>query len=245
MNPAVKVLTYSRSALYYDALLTASGKNYAREAAVICELVDRYKRSEGRRLLDVGCGTGRHLEQLVKRFECEGLDIDRSMLALAAERCPDARLHLTDMIGFNIGTRFDVIICLFGSIAYLPTLQRFEQAISNFARHLNPGGIAIVEPWLRPSEWEDGRVSASYADLPDVKIARMHVARRDDNVALLNFHYMVGMRDGVRTFEETHRLLILNDEQYRSAFLRAGFELHQGTQVLGGRDLFVGVLPPA
>lgn len=237
------MLTYSRSALYYDALLTAGGKNYARESAVVGELVDRYKRSPGRKLLDVGCGTGRHLEFLCERFECEGLDIDRGMLAAAAERCPHARLHLTDMIGFNLGTRFDVIVCLFGSIAYLPTLQRYEQTIATFARHLNPGGIAIVEPWLRPNEWEDGRVGASFADLPDTKIARMHVARRDDNVALLNFHYMVGMRDGIRTFEETHRLLIMTDDQYRSAFLRAGFELHQGTQVLGGRDLFVGVLP--
>jgi len=235
------MLTYSRSALYYDALLTASGKNYARESAVIGDLVERYKRSSGRRLLDVGCGTGRHLEHFRERFECEGLDIDRSMLATAAERCPEAKLHLTDMIGFNLGTRFDIITCLFGTIAYLPTVQRFEQAIANFARHLVPGGVAIVEPWLRPNEWEDGRVGASFADLPDMKIARMHVARRDDCVAILNFHYMVGMRDGVRNFEETHRLLILSDEQYRNAFLRAGFELHQGTQVLSGRDLFVGV----
>ncbi len=235
------MLTYSRSAVYYDALLDAGGKNYAREAAVVCELIERYKRAPGRRLLDAGCGTGRHVEHLRERFECEGLDIDRGMLAVAAERCPDVRFHLTDMIGFNLGTRFDAIVCLFGSIAYLPTVQRFEQTIANFARHLVPGGVAIVEPWLRPYEWEDGRIGASFADLPEMKIARMHVARRDDCVAILNFHYMVGMRDGIRNFEETHRLLIMNDDQYRSAFLRAGFELHQGTQVIGGRDLFVGV----
>ncbi|MGH7738141.1 MAG: class I SAM-dependent DNA methyltransferase [Candidatus Tyrphobacter sp.] len=235
------MLTYSRSALYYDALLATSGKNYARESLVIGELVDRYKRSAGRRLLDAGCGTGRHLEHLSRRFDCEGLDIDRGMLALAAERCPNVKLHFTDMIGFNLGERFDIITCLFGSIAYLPTLQRFEQTIANFARHLVPGGIAIVEPWLRPHEWEDGRVNASFADLPDMKIARMHVNRRDENVALLNFHYMAAMRDGVRSIEETHRLLILSDDQYREAFLHAGFELHAGSQVLGGRDLFVGV----
>ncbi len=235
------MITFSRSAQYYDALLTAAGKDYARESAVICELVERYKRSPGRRLLDVACGTGRHLECLRERFECEGLDIDRGMLALAAERSADIPLHLADMIGFNLGTRFDVIVCLFGSIAYLPTVQRFEQAIANFARHLAPGGIAIVEPWLRPNEWEDGHVSARFADLPGMKIARMHVARRDELVAILNFHYMVAHTDGVRSFEETHRLLLLSDEQYHDAFLRTGFELHHGKQVLAGRDLFVGI----
>ncbi len=236
------MITFSRSAQYYDALLTASGKNYARESAVVGELIARYKRSPGNRLLDVGCGTGRHLEYLCERFECEGLDIDRSMLGAASERCPKARLHLTDMIGFNIGTRFDAIVCLFGSIAYLPTIQRFDQTVANFARHLAPGGVAIVEPWLKPNEWEDGKVVASFADLPEMKIARMHVTRRDDCTAILNFHYMVALRDGVRSFEETHRLMLLTDEQYRAAFLRAGFELHQGTHVLGDRDVFVGVL---
>jgi len=235
------MIAYARSADYYDALLDAAGKDYVREAAVICELVERYKRSPGRALLDVGCGTGRHVEQLRERYTCEGLDVDRGMLAVASERCPRLRFHLTDMIGFNLGKRFDVIISLFGSLAYLPTVQRYDQAIANFARHLVPGGIAIVEPWLRPSEWEDGHVAARFADLPDMKVARMHVSRRDDCTAILNFHYMVAMRDGIRTFEETHRLLLMTDEQYRNPFLRAGFELHHGTNVLGGRDVYVGI----
>ncbi len=237
------MITYARSAQYYDALLSAGGKDYARESALIVDLVERYKRSPGRELLDVACGTGRHIECLRERFECEGLDIDRGMLAVAQERCPDVRFHLADMIGFNLGKRFDVITCLFGSIAYLPTIQRFEQTIASFARHLVPGGIAIVQPWLSTDEWEDGHPHASFADLPELKIARMHVGRRDESTAILSFHYMVAMRDGVRTFEETHRLLLLGEEQYRTAFLRAGFELHQGRAVLSGRDLYVGVLP--
>ncbi len=235
------MIAYARSAHYYDALLDAAGKDYARESAVIRELVERYKRSAGRTMLDIGCGTGRHLEYLRETYTCEGLDIDRGMLAVASERCPGVRFHLADMIGFNLGKRFDVIISLFGSIAYLPTLQRYEQTIANFARHLSPGGVAIVEPWLRPSEWVDGQVAARFADLPEMKVARMHVSRRDDYTAILNFHYMVAMRDGVRTFEETHRLLLMTDEQYSSAFLRAGFELHHGTNVLSGRDVYVGV----
>lgn len=237
------MITYSRSATYYDALVAAAGKDYARESVLIGDLIERYRRSPGRALLDVGCGTGRHLEHLRQRFDCEGLDIDRGMLAVAAERSPGVRFHLADMIAFNVGRQFDAVVCLFGSIAYLPTIQRFEQTIAGFARHLLPGGVAIVEPWLRPDQWDEGRVSARFADLPGLKIARMHVGRRDENVAILNFHYMVAMRDGVRTFEETHRLILLSDEQYQTAFLRAGFELHRGRDILDGRDLYVGVLP--
>lgn len=235
------MITYSRSATYYDALNDAAGKDYARESAVIAELADRYRRSPGRALLDVGCGSGRHLEHFSRRYSCEGLDIDRGMLAVAAERCCDVHFHLTDMIGFNLGKRFDVITCLFGSVAYLPTVGRFEQVIASFARHLAPGGVAIVEPWLRPDEWEEGRISARFADLPDMKIARMHIGRRDENTAILNFHYMVALKDGIRTFEEMHRLMLLSDEHYRVAFARAGFELHRGSRILDGRDIYIGL----
>lgn len=235
------MITYSRSALYYDALVDAGGKDYAREADVVRDLIGRYKRAAGNALLDVGCGTARHLEQLARDFDCEGLDIDRGMLGVASERCRSIRLHLADMIAFNLGRRFDAIVCLFGSIAYVPTVQRFEQTLAGFARHLVPGGVAIVEPWLRPEEWEEGRVSARFADLPALKIARMHVGRRDENVAIINFHYMVASRDGIRTFEEPHRLLLLSHAQYNVAFQRAGFELHRGTRVLDGRDVYVGV----
>lgn len=237
------MITYSRSATYYDALNDTSGKDYAREATLVSELAERYRRSSGRTLLDVGCGTGRHLEHFSQRYSCEGLDIDRGMLAVAAERCPEVRFHLTDMIGFNLGKRFDIITCLYGSAAYLPTVGRFEQVIASFARHLVPGGVAIVEPWLRPDEWEEGRISARFADLPEMKIARMHIGRRDENVAILNFHYMVALKDGIHTFEEMHRLMLLSDEQYRIAFTRAGFELHRGTHVLDSRGVYVGVLP--
>jgi len=61
------VITYSRSAQYYDALITAGGKDYARESALVADLVERYKRSPGRELLDVACGTGRHIEHLRER----------------------------------------------------------------------------------------------------------------------------------------------------------------------------------
>lgn len=230
---------YTQSAKFYDALYRALGKDYVQEAARIDQIVSDRCRSGGNTLLDVGCGTGKHIEALRDRYECEGLDVDRTMLDVARERNPNATFHLGDMIGFNLGKRFDVITCLFGSIGYAPNVQRLDQTLHTFARHLKPGGVIIVEPWVKPEDWVDGQVNALYVNEPELKVARMSVARRDANISILNFHYMVASRDGIRTFTEPHRLTLFSDGEYRQAFARARlFYEYDENGLTPGRGLY-------
>ncbi len=231
---------YARSAAYYDAIQSARGKDYEREAALIHDAIETRKRSGGNALLDAGCGTGRHLEFLRTWYDCEGLDVDRAMLAIAAQRVPAAPLHCQDMIGFNLDRRFDALIALFGAVAYVPNVRLLEQTLETFYRHLKPGGVAIVEPWVQPEAWHDGMVDARFADEPDLKVARMSVSRRDGNVAILNYSFMVAARDGVRTFNEPHRRMLFTREQYRSAFAHARFAVEFVEGGPSGRGLFIG-----
>lgn len=230
---------YSQSARYYDALYGALGKDYASEAARIEEIIRERCRSGGNALLDVACGTGKHIEHLRERFACEGLDVARSMIDIAQERNPGVPFHSGDMIGFNLGKRFDAIICMFGAIAYAPNIQRLDQTLHTFARHLKPGGVVIVEPWLRPEDWKDGTVNALFVDQPDLKVSRMSVSRRDANVSVLNFHYMVASRDGIRTFTEPHRLTLFTADNYRNAFRKAGLFVDVDERGFG-RGLYIG-----
>lgn len=231
---------YARSAAYYDAIQEARGKNYAREAALVHGEIAQRKRSDGNALLDVGCGTARHIEHLREWYDCEGLDVDRAMLAIAVARLPGLTVHCQDMIGFNLDRRFDVVTSLFGSVAYVPNVRLLEQTLETFYRHLKPGGVAIVEPWLRPADWHDGLVDARFADKPDLKVARMSVSRRDGNVSILNYSFMVAGRDGVRTFNEPHRLMLFTDEEYRRAFAHARFSVEYVEGGPSGRGLFLG-----
>jgi len=231
---------YNQSARYYDALYGSLGKDYAAEAARIAQIIGDRSRSGGNALLDVACGTGKHIEFLRDRFACEGLDVARSMIDIASERNPGVPFHLGDMIGFNLGKRFDAIICMGGAIAYAPNTQRLDQTLQTLARHLKPGGAVIVEPWVRPEDWQDGAVHALYVDDPNLKVARMSVSRRDANVSVLNFHYMVASRDGIRTFTEPHRLTLFTDDQYRNAFRNARLFVDHEAGGFAGRGLYVG-----
>ena len=126
-----------------------------------------------------------------RRLSYEGLDLDPQMLAIAREHNPGIAFHQGDMVDFNLERQFDVITCLFSSIAYAGVAPKLEQAIATMARHLRPGGVLFVGPFFAPDAWVVGQPHAMFVDQPELKIARMNVSGRRDNIALLDFHYMV------------------------------------------------------
>ena len=241
-QPEMKAAMFTLSSKYYDALYRALGKDYETEATQLTTILRERGIARGAELLDVACGTGGHLQYLRGEFACEGADIDRNMLTIAAQRCPDIPLTPADMISFNLGKKFDAIVCLFGSIGYVPSTMRLNQTLLTFVRHLKPGGIVAIEPWLTPEQWEGGTLSALYVDEPDLKVARMNVSRRDGNVSIINFHYMVGSQDGIRSFTEPHRLALFTGDQYRAAMEVARLRVEFLPQGLSTRGLYIGTL---
>ena len=84
---------YERFAQYYDLLYKAQGKDYEREACRLHRLIQRYKTSQGKRLLDVGCGTGEHLRYLRAFYQVEGVDASAEMLQVAQRKLPEVHFY--------------------------------------------------------------------------------------------------------------------------------------------------------
>ena len=230
---------FDRSADLYD--LVYGFKDYAAEARRLDELI-RERRPEARSLLDVACGTGKHLAELSDSYpDVAGLDLDEALLAVARERLPHITFHHGDMTSFDLGRRFDAITCLFSSIGYTLTEARLHRAIGTMARHLEPGGVLIVEPWLDPSDWIPGHLHLLTVDEPDVKLSRASVAGLEQEVSIVDFHYLVATRAGVEYFTEHHELGLFTREQYRGAFEAAGLDVVHDEEGLIGRGLYVGV----
>ena len=68
---------FSQSAAIYDAVY--SFKDYATEAGRIHTLAEE-RSPTAASLLDVACGTGKHLEQLRAWYEVSGLDLDPQLV---------------------------------------------------------------------------------------------------------------------------------------------------------------------
>ena len=93
----------------------------------------------------MGCGTGLHLSHLRERFAAEGLDLSQEMLDLARTRCPGVAFHQGSLIEFDLGKRFDVVTCLFGSIAYALNPADLQRAAKRLSSHVRTGGAVVVE----------------------------------------------------------------------------------------------------
>lgn len=232
---------YNRSAAVYDAIYRAAGKDYPGETQKIQALVRRYKRSDGDRLLDVGCGTGRHIAYLQEVFQVQGLDNSSQMLTEARAKYPGTRFHVADMADFELGETFDVITCLFSAIGYAQTLPRLAQTISTFAKHLRPGGVTLVEPWFGPGVLDTAKVHAVFVDEPELKVARLNISRVEGSLSYLDFQYLVGTPDGIEHYCETHVLGLFTNEEYQQAFTDAGLRVVHDEAGLDGRGIYIGV----
>lgn len=192
-------------------------------------------------LIDVACGTGKHLALLQDAYTVEGLELDPEMAILARKR--GLKVTEGDMETFDLDRRFEIVTCLFSSIGYMQTLERLQRAIARMAAHLLPGGILVVEPWFSPEQWYDGYVSADFVDDEGLKIARMSVSRTDGAIAVMDLHHMVATPKGVETFVVQHRMGLFADFEYRDAFAAAGLLAERDEQGLMGRGLYLGIKP--
>lgn len=232
---------FSKTAKYYDLLY--SFKDYAAETQVLLSELRSYQRSSGKRLLDVACGSGCHIEHLRQYFSCEGLDIDQELIALARKRNPGLIFHIGDMVDFYLDTTYDVITCLFSSIGYVKTLENLTSAICCMAQHLVSGGILAVEPWFTPDTWKPNTLHLTTVDLPDLKIARINNSKVEGRLSYFDFHYLIGTPENVEHHVEHHELGLFTVEETNHAFTSAGLEIFYNDQGLTGRGLYIGRLP--
>ena len=233
---------FDRSAHVYD-LLYGGMKSYAAEADDLAALILE-RRPGATSLLDVACGTGEHLRLLAARFEdLAGIDLDEGMLGVARDKLPDTRLERADMRTFDLGRTFDAVTCLFSSVGYLVSTEELDAAIARMAAHLGPGGVLVVDGWIRPDAWRDGvNFHALAASDDDAAAARVTRSSREGDRTTLEFRYLVATADGFETMEEVHVMTLFADEDYRAAFTRAGLEPEVVEGPMGPhRDRYVAV----
>lgn len=235
-----KQVLYGELSKYYD--LIYSFKDYKKEAVRIKALVSKYKKSEGKELLDVACGTGHHLNHLKEEFSCTGVDTSKEILEIARKNNEGIAFEDADMTTMDLGKRFDVITCLFSSIGYVKTYSNLEKTIRNFAEHLKKGGAVLIEPWFTKSAYIPGSPHMETYDGKDIKIARLSVSRVKGNLSVIDMHYLVAERDeDVKYFLDRHELGLFEIDQTLKILEEAGLQsrfLKHG--LVDKRGMFVG-----
>jgi SAM-dependent methyltransferase len=220
-------MLYTDLARYYDRIYHR--KDYRADCDAIERIVAKVGRSTGKRLLDVGCGTGSHIEQLSARWECTGIDNEEAMLEVARAKVPSARFVQGDMRSFDLRERYDVVICMFSTIGYATTEQELKWTIENMSRHLVEGGVLVIEPWIVKEGFKGDAIALLTYDGPDAKIARVAESRVEGDMTILDMHYLIGEPgQGVTHVHDRHMLLLFDLDRttalMRAARLEPGFD---------------------
>ena len=232
---------YKELAKYYD--LIYSWKNYEEEVERIKELIKEYKKSEGKRLLDVGCGTGKHLEYLKNDYSCVGMDLNDEMVAIAKQNIKEVKFMQADMIDFDLKSKFDIILCMFSSVGYVKTYSNLARTIVNFSNHLEKGGVIIIEPWFTKSTYMVGYPGMTTYDGEDIKIARLNTTKIENELSLMEMHYLiVEKNEDVKYFVDRHELGLFEVEKFLDIMIKAGLKvefLKDG--LMKERGLYIGI----
>lgn len=203
---------------YYDLLYR--DKDYAAEAAYVAAALRR-RRPGVQRILELGCGTGGHAEQLAALgFTVHGVDLSDGMVERAQARraalppalaqrlsyaCGDARSVRT-------GERYDAVISLFHVMSYQTTNADLAAAYATAAAHLDGGGLFLFDYWFGPAVLaQQPGVRVRRLEGEDLKVTRiaepeLHALR---NVCDVNYTLFVETAGGTHRFAEKHPMRFL------------------------------------
>ena len=140
-------------AAQYDLLY--GEKDYRGE----CDLVEQaFARADRKvtRILDVGCGTGGHVLELARRgYECTGVDLSSSMLALARDKAgdmaPAPKFVQGDARNFRVDGSFDAALMMFAVVSYLTSNDDVMKGLRNVRGHLAKGALFMCDFWYGPT----------------------------------------------------------------------------------------------
>lgn len=113
-------------------------------------VIKQARLESGQRILDVGCGPGRHSIELARRgYRVVGIDPSETMISAARTRALEAPVapKFIQARGeeFTSDEPFDAAICLFTTLGQIDEFGENSHLISRVADLLNPGGMFIIE----------------------------------------------------------------------------------------------------
>lgn len=155
--------TFKEYAGVYDLLYL--DKPYAAEAEYVIDLMfgEPSCNFEGRSVIEIGCGTGRHAELLAEKgLRVKGYDISTQMIELARGRVRLSGEAVQDRVSFHAehfrgsSEKVDAVYSLFHVVSYHVTDEQLNQLFSDVSESLVDGGTFIFDYWYGPAVCEIG-----------------------------------------------------------------------------------------
>jgi ubiquinone/menaquinone biosynthesis C-methylase UbiE len=128
----------------WDALYKEKGIVQEKPSKFVIKAVEFLKKQNLEKILDLGCGTGRHITYLLQKgFRVYGCDSSENALKIAKEIIPEAEFRTCDMTSLPYENNFfDGVICHF--VIQHGKIADIKKAVSEIYRVLRNGGILYL-----------------------------------------------------------------------------------------------------
>lgn len=216
---------YAELAGYYDQF--CAEVNYLEQCAFARRVFHAFAASGGHQYLDLACGTGQHLLDMQQHgFVPHGLDNSSAMLALAAQRVPEAQLQLCDLAAFEQQDSFDLITCFLYSLHYSHPTSAVEQTLQRSFAALKPGGVLLFNAVDARGIQNDNGITTHLDDGADkLSFQSAWSYRGAGEVLDLNLSITRASAAGAEHWRDHHTMTALTFPQLEALLQSAGFEV--------------------
>ncbi|MDD3145091.1 MAG: class I SAM-dependent methyltransferase [Candidatus Gracilibacteria bacterium] len=138
--------TYDKFLDYYEEVVRGINSPLEDEVFFLKEDCIVEYNPDAKNILELACGTGAVAKEFIKAgYEVTGLDINENMLAKATKNIGKENIVLGDMTNFDLGKKFDVVLCNYNSICHLLTWVEWQSFFEMAYKHLEVGGILVFD----------------------------------------------------------------------------------------------------
>lgn len=220
-------------ALYYDLMYRE--KNYLDEAVQIDSLIKNYSEYKCEKLINFGCGTGKHDFELSNLgYKMSGIDLSADMIEIAKKeaikRNLSERFEIADVRNYFASEKYDAVISIFHVMSYQNSNDDLRKAFQSARNCMNTGGVFIFDSWYGPGVLTDlpsirvKKVSDDNFDV--IRIATPKLFDQENRVDV-NYDIFVTSKKDNKTQEikECHHMRYLFRPEVELLLSSAGFEL--------------------
>ena len=190
-------------------------------AEILCKM------TEGKRLLDMGCGTGSLTVRLAERgFEVIGQDASPEMLSIAAEKSSKVMWICQNMEETEIGGKVDAVISTLDSVNHLDGRDAVLNCFRRAADCLESGGAFVFDVNTVYKHREILGDNTFIYDVDGVYCAWTNTFDPQDNGVDIELDLFFENEDGTYSRGgESFRETAFSADEYRQMLETAGFEV--------------------
>lgn len=187
-----KDLLYTELAKYYDQIVEPH-VDTKKELEFLEEIFEKYNINK---VLDIGCGTGRHVIPLAKEgYNVTGLDCHKEILEIAKKKAREADVSPSfirkDIKELGVEARFDAAICMWSTFYYLPQ----PETVKVTYEALEPGGLFIISGKDSGEVDKTSEIKEETIELDGEKVKKIVEEKYEGKKRIRKYHYQFENRE--------------------------------------------------